>query len=57
LQRGQTYLYTARIENDGWPLMVTAEEGDGPLPIIKPLVPLQVRMKLKGHFMPLVIFI
>jgi hypothetical protein len=39
LQRGQTYLYTARIENDGWPLMVTAEEGDGPLPIIKPLGP------------------
>lgn len=39
LLRGQTYLYTARIENDGWPLMVTAQEGDGPLPIIKPLGP------------------
>lgn len=39
LKRGQTYLYTARIENDGWPLMVTAEEGTGELPIIKPLGP------------------
>ena len=39
LKRGQTYLYTARIQNSGYPLMVTAEEGDGPLPIIKALGP------------------
>ncbi|MFW5877614.1 MAG: T9SS type A sorting domain-containing protein [bacterium] len=39
LRRGQTYLYTARIQNNGWPLMVTAEDGDGALPIIKALGP------------------
>lgn len=39
LRRGQTYLYTARINNNGYPLMVMAEEGDGPLPIIKALGP------------------
>lgn len=39
LKRGQTYIYTARIENDGWPLMITAEEGTGEPPIIAPLGP------------------
>jgi len=39
LRRGQTYLYRARINNVGHPLMVTAEEGDGALPIIKALGP------------------
>ncbi|MFW5656382.1 MAG: T9SS type A sorting domain-containing protein [Bacteroidota bacterium] len=39
LRRGQTYLYTARIQNTGYPLMVTAEDGDGELPIIKALGP------------------
>lgn len=39
LRRGATYLYTARIQNSGYPLMVTAEEGDGELPIIKALGP------------------
>lgn len=39
LKRGATYLYTARIQNDGYPLMVTAEAGDGPFPIIKALGP------------------
>ena len=39
LRRGQTYLYTARINNVGYPLMITAEDGDGPLPIIKALGP------------------
>ncbi len=39
LKRGATYLYTARIRNSGYPLMVTAEEGTGPLPIIKALGP------------------
>lgn len=40
LKRGATYLYTAQIQNSGWPLMVVAEPGDGPLPIIKALGPL-----------------
>ena len=39
LKRGQMYLYTARIQNTGYPLMVTAEDGDGDLPIIKALGP------------------
>ena len=39
LKRGQIYLYTARIQNTGYPLMVTAEEGDGDLPIIKAVGP------------------
>mgnify|MGYP006289005571 CR=1 FL=1 len=39
LRRGQTYLYTARIQNTGYPLMVTAEDGDGVLPIVKALGP------------------
>lgn len=39
LRRGQTYLYTARIQNTGYPLMVTAEDGDGDLPIVKALGP------------------
>lgn len=39
LKRGATYLYTGRINNDGWSLMVTAEDGDGALPIIKALGP------------------
>jgi len=39
LKRGATYLYTARIENDGYPLWVVAEEGDGPRPIIQAVAP------------------
>jgi len=39
LRRGATYLYTFTINNVGWPLMVTAEEGDGPKPIIRALGP------------------
>ena len=39
LRRGATYLYTSRINNVGYPLMVIAEEGDGPLPLIKALGP------------------
>lgn len=39
LKRGATYLYTARILNNGYPLMVTAEDGDGELPIIKAVGP------------------
>jgi hypothetical protein len=39
LKRGATYLYTARIGNKGWPMMVMAEDGDGALPIIKALGP------------------
>ncbi len=39
LRRGQTYLYTARINNVDFPLMVTAEDTDGDLPIIKALGP------------------
>jgi hypothetical protein len=40
LKRNATYLYTFRVENVGYPLMVTAEEGEGALPIIKALGPL-----------------
>jgi hypothetical protein len=39
LRRGETYHYELRIEND-FPLMITAEEGDGPLPVIQPIAPL-----------------
>ncbi len=39
LRRGQTYLYTASIANPGYSLMVTAEDGDGELPIVKALGP------------------
>ncbi len=39
LRRGATYLYTGRVNNVGHPLMVMAEEGDGPLPLIKALGP------------------
>jgi len=39
LRRGATYLYTARINNVGYPLMVIAEEGEGPKPIIRALGP------------------
>ncbi|NOR33756.1 MAG: hypothetical protein GQ579_03645, partial [Bacteroidales bacterium] len=37
LRRGAMYLYIFETINTGWDLMVTAEEGDGPLPIIKAL--------------------
>jgi hypothetical protein len=39
LKRGALYLYTAAINNVGWELMVTAEEGEGALPVIKALGP------------------
>lgn len=37
LRRGEIYLYIFETINTGWDLMVTAEEGDGPLPILKAL--------------------
>ncbi len=40
LKRGATYTYTSRINNNGWPLMVTAEDGDGALPYIQPIKPI-----------------
>ncbi len=39
LKRDATYLYTAQIQNTGYPLMVVAEDGDGELPVIKALGP------------------
>jgi hypothetical protein len=50
LLRGQTYLYTARIENDGYPLMVTAEDGPGEPPIIKPLGPAEGQEEAERPF-------
>lgn len=35
LKRGQLYLYWWPVNNVEWELMITAEEGDGPLPIIQ----------------------
>ena len=37
LRRGEIYLYIYDVNNVDWDLMVTAEEGDGPLPILKAL--------------------
>ena len=39
LRRNATYLYTASVNNPGYALLVTAEDGDGELPIIKALGP------------------
>ena len=37
LKRGELYLYIYDVNNVGWDLMVTAEEGEGPLPILMAL--------------------
>ena len=50
LRRGQTYYYTRRIENTGYSLMVTSEEGEGELPIIKALGPQQGQEEAERPF-------
>jgi len=39
LKRGATYIYRARLENNGYTLWIGAEEGDGPMPIIQAAAP------------------
>jgi hypothetical protein len=39
LKRDAIYIYTDEMKNPGFPIMVTAEEGEGALPIIKALGP------------------